>query len=190
MNPVYPHPPVILLLRSILALILLTWRKGWAANTASNWQMGFNSVFKGLISYNLHQFFQVVSFLQVFPPNPVCISLLYCVPHFHYVILLIWSLSLYAVSRTNREASHYTSFSSPQTFQSSYHMLSTAANLLWNVANGKQDCVSGGNRAAKLRSLVYTEFKEKSRRRCVRVERLKVRLFLSTLWRRIGGVDV
>jgi len=29
-----------------LTLILLTWRIWWAANNASKWQMGFNSVFK------------------------------------------------------------------------------------------------------------------------------------------------
>jgi len=31
-----------------LTLILLTWRIWWAANNASRWQMGFNSVFKEL----------------------------------------------------------------------------------------------------------------------------------------------
>ena len=31
-----------------LTLILLTWRKWWAPNNASKWQMGFNSVFKAL----------------------------------------------------------------------------------------------------------------------------------------------
>ena len=31
-----------------LTLILLTWRKWWAPNNASKWQMGFNSGFKGL----------------------------------------------------------------------------------------------------------------------------------------------
>jgi len=31
-----------------LTLILLTWRKWWAPNNASRWQMGFNSAFKGL----------------------------------------------------------------------------------------------------------------------------------------------
>ena len=31
-----------------LTLVLLTWRVGWAPNKASKWQMGFNSVFKGL----------------------------------------------------------------------------------------------------------------------------------------------
>jgi len=31
-----------------LTLILLTWRIWWAPNNASKWQMGFNSVFKGL----------------------------------------------------------------------------------------------------------------------------------------------
>jgi hypothetical protein len=34
---------------SYLTLILLTWRIGSAINNASNWQMGFNSAFKGLI---------------------------------------------------------------------------------------------------------------------------------------------
>ena len=31
-----------------LTLILLTWRKWWAPNNASKWEMGFNSAFKGL----------------------------------------------------------------------------------------------------------------------------------------------
>jgi len=34
-----------------LTLILLMWRTGWAPNNTSKWQMGFNSAFKGLISY-------------------------------------------------------------------------------------------------------------------------------------------
>jgi len=34
-----------------LTLILLTWRKWWAPNNASKWQMGFNSAFKGLITF-------------------------------------------------------------------------------------------------------------------------------------------
>ena len=34
-----------------LTLILLTWRKWWAPNNASKYQMGFNSAFKGLNSY-------------------------------------------------------------------------------------------------------------------------------------------
>jgi len=33
-----------------LNLILLTWRIWWDPNNARNWQMGINSVFKGLIS--------------------------------------------------------------------------------------------------------------------------------------------
>jgi len=32
-----------------LTLILLTWKIWWATNNASRWQIGFNSVFKGLI---------------------------------------------------------------------------------------------------------------------------------------------
>ena len=32
----------------VLPLILVTWRKWWAPNNASKWQMGFNSAFKGL----------------------------------------------------------------------------------------------------------------------------------------------
>jgi hypothetical protein len=35
---------------SSLTLILLMWRIWWASNNASRWQMGFNSVFKGLKS--------------------------------------------------------------------------------------------------------------------------------------------
>jgi len=38
-------------IKSILTLILLTWRIWWAPNNASRWQMGFNSAFKGLIIY-------------------------------------------------------------------------------------------------------------------------------------------
>jgi len=33
-----------------LTLILLMWRIWWASNNASRWQMGFISVFKGLIA--------------------------------------------------------------------------------------------------------------------------------------------
>jgi len=35
-----------------LTLILLTWRIWWAPNNSSKWQMGFNSAFKGLKTYN------------------------------------------------------------------------------------------------------------------------------------------
>jgi hypothetical protein len=35
----------------MLTLILLMWRIGWAHNNISKWQMGFNSVCKGLISH-------------------------------------------------------------------------------------------------------------------------------------------
>jgi hypothetical protein len=31
-----------------ITLIMLTWKIGWAPNNASKWQMGFNSVLKGL----------------------------------------------------------------------------------------------------------------------------------------------
>jgi len=42
--------PVLILRRTILlTLILLMWRIWWAPNNASRWQMGFKSVFKGLI---------------------------------------------------------------------------------------------------------------------------------------------
>jgi len=39
-----------------LTLILLTWRKWWAPNNASKQQMGFNSMFKGLICASILQF--------------------------------------------------------------------------------------------------------------------------------------
>ena len=45
-----------------LTLILLTWRKWWAPNNASKWQMGFNSAFKGLI----HDPFEPSFFLSFF----------------------------------------------------------------------------------------------------------------------------
>ena len=35
--------------RAALTLIVLMWRIGFAHNNARKWQMGFNSVFKGLI---------------------------------------------------------------------------------------------------------------------------------------------
>ena len=34
-----------------LTLILLMWRIGWAPNNANKWQIGYNSAFKGLMSY-------------------------------------------------------------------------------------------------------------------------------------------
>ena len=37
-----------------LTLILLTWTIWWAPTNASKWQMGFNSVFKGLITISLN----------------------------------------------------------------------------------------------------------------------------------------
>ena len=37
-----------------LTLILLTWRKWWAPNNASKYQMGFNSGFKGLNEGGVH----------------------------------------------------------------------------------------------------------------------------------------
>jgi hypothetical protein len=39
---------------SKLTLILLMWRKWWAPNNASKWQMRFNSAFKGLICQKIH----------------------------------------------------------------------------------------------------------------------------------------
>jgi hypothetical protein len=47
-----------------LNLILLTWRIWWAPNNASKWQMEFNSVFKGL---TLSDQTQVTLRLKVFP---------------------------------------------------------------------------------------------------------------------------
>jgi len=49
-----------------LTLILLTWRIWWAPNNASKWQMGFNSVFKGL-NYPLHFLINNCSFFIVVP---------------------------------------------------------------------------------------------------------------------------
>jgi hypothetical protein len=42
---IYLHPHI-----SLLTLVLLTWSIGWAPNKARKWQIGFNSVFKGLIA--------------------------------------------------------------------------------------------------------------------------------------------
>jgi len=38
----------------ILTLTLLKWRIWWAPNNASKWQMGFNSVFKGLSKTSIY----------------------------------------------------------------------------------------------------------------------------------------
>jgi hypothetical protein len=49
-----------------IPVILLTWRIGWAPNNASRWQMGFNSVFEGLIklefSWQIFEKFSNISF--------------------------------------------------------------------------------------------------------------------------------
>ena len=39
--------------KKCLTLILLTWRIWRVPNNASKWQMGFNSAFKGLMTYLL-----------------------------------------------------------------------------------------------------------------------------------------
>jgi len=44
----YYHSFRVMKERTVLTLILLTWRIWWAPNKASRWQMGFNSAFKGL----------------------------------------------------------------------------------------------------------------------------------------------
>jgi hypothetical protein len=144
---------------------------------------------KWSLSYRFsHQTLYVFLFLTGFPTKP-CMYTYFSSP----LCAALAAMSSSSRDRShymrwaekNREASHYTSFSSPLTFQSSHHLLSASANLLWNVA--KPACVSGGHRATKMRSLVYTEFKEKSQRKCMHVERLRLRSCLSTSWRRIGG---
>ena len=55
-------------LPTVLTLILLMWRKGWAPNDASKWQMGFNSAFKGLIDLKTMEY--RVSFLLWNPEHP------------------------------------------------------------------------------------------------------------------------
>jgi len=40
-------PSYFSIVSSLLTLILLTWRIGWALNNAKKWQMGFNSAFEG-----------------------------------------------------------------------------------------------------------------------------------------------
>jgi hypothetical protein len=66
-----------------LTLILLTWRIRWAPNNASRWQMVFNSVFKGLIS------FQSLSFCAI-------MFLLYnLLPSLYLCWFAVWLCSLY-----------------------------------------------------------------------------------------------
>jgi hypothetical protein len=40
-----------------LTIILLRWRKFWAPSNASKKQMGFNSVFKGLITSDVYKYY-------------------------------------------------------------------------------------------------------------------------------------
>jgi hypothetical protein len=51
---------------STLTLILLTSTKWWATTSASKWQMGFNSAFKGLIVHKNILKFLFQCFLPVF----------------------------------------------------------------------------------------------------------------------------
>jgi hypothetical protein len=43
-----------------LTLILPTWRIWWAPNNASKWQMGFNSAFKGLNSFEVNNYIHLI----------------------------------------------------------------------------------------------------------------------------------
>jgi len=51
---------------NILTLTLLTWRKWWASNNASRWQMGFYLAFKGLITP-----YERSTYIKTHPPNRV-----------------------------------------------------------------------------------------------------------------------
>ena len=63
--------------RSILTLILPTSRILWALNNASRWQLGFNSVFKGLIlSSHLLLCLPSGLFPPVFPTKTLCMPIL------------------------------------------------------------------------------------------------------------------
>ena len=77
--PLHPFQPQISL---SLTLILLTWRIWRAPNSASRWQMGFNSALKGLISptpygYNrlIRGFMRTVNCLLHREPASTAVSL-------------------------------------------------------------------------------------------------------------------
>ena len=67
-------------------LILLMWRKRWAPNNASRWQMGYNSAFKGLIS-NFLLLFKIRIILH-------CVTIRF-VPHREQRVLSGRSISLW-----------------------------------------------------------------------------------------------
>jgi len=77
-----------------LTLILLTWRKWWAPNIASKYQMGFNSGFKGLSPGTLSRLPSFLSALQPWvslrllnnqSPLLSASRLLYSLRYFHYL---------------------------------------------------------------------------------------------------------
>ena len=79
-----------------LTLTLLTWRMWWTATSASKWQMGFNSAFKGLIMFGemyklfisscgfLHLSLLSLSCSQIF--SPVLVYQVYYV----FILSLMW----------------------------------------------------------------------------------------------------
>jgi hypothetical protein len=56
----------VILNRSSLILILLTWRIGWALSNASWWQMGFNLAFKGLTLMTVRPTFTFIKFVMYY----------------------------------------------------------------------------------------------------------------------------
>ena len=90
---IWKHMPV-------LTLILLMWRKWWAPNNASKWQMGFNSAFKGLNIFSLRHFLQLAyryrktlwSVCILTMPTFLCRFVYLIWRHFRWLVLVCWKM--------------------------------------------------------------------------------------------------
>jgi len=107
----FPPDPQIWRWHDTLTLILLTWRIWWAPNNASRWQMGFDSVYRGLKQWeplNQHSvrsekiwldlflfFLQTTVTLKTLNKLhsiwPLCISSTCFIISFFHCLLVIWN---------------------------------------------------------------------------------------------------
>jgi hypothetical protein len=92
---------------SPLTLILLMWKIWWAPNNASRWQMGFNSVFKGLRNdgYRFHRIWWIQ--VSLYPTTYMIFIKYACltsgiwilIPKYHKVVILIIVLGYIVINR-------------------------------------------------------------------------------------------